>query len=106
MDPSQTIRKWLKARGRDRYWLAEQTGFSKRTWDNWFAAKAFPKCASKLVHYMMQEGKTRSRSDEIKLTLEEWKLIDQASRALDCSIEDFIAMTLREKAEEILQESQ
>lgn len=90
------LKTWLKDVGKDRFWLADETGISKRTWDNWCASNEFPKYAERLVSYMKRENGT------MQLTLDEWKTVTKASDALGLEVDDFIKMVLTEKAEELL----
>ena len=63
---------------RDRFWLAERLGISKRTVDNWFASGKIPSRAQELVSkYLVKEDGI----DEVRMKFEEFELIENA-RAL------------------------
>jgi uncharacterized protein YoaH (UPF0181 family) len=51
---TKEIVSWLKAAGRDRFWLAESCGVQKRTVDNWLSSsRAIPRKAELIIKTLM-----------------------------------------------------
>jgi hypothetical protein len=71
------VREWLRETNRDRPWLAEVLGVSKRTVDNWFTSGDLPLFASQHIRRIMaQEGSPGN----LRFTLEQWDKIEAARR--------------------------
>lgn len=49
------IKNWLRASGKDRFWLAEQCGVEKVSVDGWFSRNNFPKAQLALIQKLISE---------------------------------------------------
>ncbi len=64
----EEIKAWLKKTNRDRYWLAEQLGISKKAVDNWLSSpKEIPLGKQKLIERMMQEDEAAEAQRRLQL---------------------------------------
>ena len=74
------VRSWLKAHRKDRQWLGEQVGVSKRTVDNWFSLECIPPGKRELVEKVItpEEGSRPSVTCAVTFTEEEWLKIRAA----------------------------
>lgn len=68
------IKSWLKAIGKNREWLAEQTGSKLKTVNNWLSStRGIPSTAQRLVTKLMTQyptdGATQSPGEDNTLTL-------------------------------------
>lgn len=92
-----TVRDWLAATGRNRDWLADQCGVSKRTVDGWLSSRSAPPLAEKFIERLMKED---SLSD-LALSYEDWKTINSAMAASGYSyFNEFALDTIRGYAAE------
>lgn len=75
------IDAWLKSRGRDREWLAEQIPASVGTVYNWFS-KGFSKPALKVIELLMERDKAPCGKAQdtglIQFTVDEFERIERA----------------------------
>jgi len=71
------VREWLRETNRDRLWLGETLGVSKRTVDNWFSGDELPLFASHHIRRIMIEEASPSN---LRFTLEQWDKIEAARR--------------------------
>lgn len=74
------VREWLAAHNKDRAWLGEQVGVSKRTVDNWFAQGSLPAGKRELVERVItpRAGMRAAINCTVKFTVEEWLTICEA----------------------------
>lgn len=81
LDELEEIRRWLASIGKDRKWLAEQCGVSKRTVDGWFSRdkdRKMPKLALEFIRRIMRDNAL----GELRMTFDEW---DEIRNAMDQS---------------------
>lgn len=76
----QDVRNWLAAHGKDRAWLGEQVGVSKRTVDNWFSQMSIPDAKRELVEKAIaaRPGHRAVVNCSVRFTVEEWAAITAA----------------------------
>lgn len=76
----QNVREWLTAHQKDRAWLGEQVGVSKRTVDNWFAAGVVPTAKRELVEKVIEPrpGLRATVNCNIRFSVEEWLAVSEA----------------------------
>lgn len=76
----QKVREWLAAHNKDRQWLGEQVGVSKRTVDNWFSAGTLPEAKRELVEKVIEPkpGMRAMVNCNIRFSVEEWLAISEA----------------------------
>lgn len=68
MQDPDSIRAWLNGLDKDRAWLAERIGVSKRTLDNWFS-DGFPCYALKSIGMIDRLEKAPAVADEEAISL-------------------------------------
>lgn len=80
------IKKWLKAIGKDRFWLAEQCGVDKRTVDSWFFKTSdIPPRAILIIQKLikddavLEEGRILQRVETLTLQFskDEWAEVQE-----------------------------
>lgn len=76
----EDIKKWLKASGKSREWLAGQCGVDKRTLNNWLSvSREVPSKALLIIQRLMAEKISPIPSQvEIDFTDEEWAVVSAA----------------------------
>ena len=76
----QKVREWLAAHRKDRAWLGEQVGVSKRTVDNWFSSGTLPDAKRELVEKVIEPrpGLRATVNCNIRFSVEEWLAISKA----------------------------
>lgn len=76
----QKVREWLAAHNKDRQWLGEQVGVSKRTVDNWFSQQSMPAGKRELVEKVItpRAGMRAAINCTVTFTVEEWLTICEA----------------------------
>lgn len=90
----EDVRDWLSEQGRDRFWLSNELGVSKRTLDNWFSS-GFPESAVKHIALLMRDSRSPGK---LKITLDQWKAIQAAAKNAGYDDEEeFIIAVLRDK---------
>jgi hypothetical protein len=72
-----SVREWLRETNRDRRWLAETLGVSKRTVDNWLTSGDLPLFASQHIRRIMAQ---EASPGNLRFTLEQWDKIEAARR--------------------------
>lgn len=74
------VRAWLRAHKKDRQWLGEQVGVSKRTVDNWFSSCSIPPAKRELVEKVIrpEAGFRTAVTCSVTFTEEEWLKIRAA----------------------------
>lgn len=94
------IKTWLDEIDRDRNWLADELGVSKRTVDNWFSAKEFPLSAIKHIDRI----RASERSPKLRFTPEEFDTIEAARKLAGYdSRDEFYAAVLSDHAKRLLE---
>ncbi len=96
---AQSLKDWLDTIEKDRHWLADELGVSKRTVDNWFTENKFPLFAEKHIARI----RAAERSPKIRFSEDEWELIERA-RALSGydSRDEFFTSVLTAHAEKVV----
>ena len=95
---TEDVRAWLASLGQDRVWLAHQLGTSKRTIDNWFTDNSIPLWAQCAIRNIM--ALNNPSVIDPKMTRDEWRSVEAASRALGfSSTDEFILAAILEKAQ-------
>jgi hypothetical protein len=74
------VRDWLVAHNKDRKWLGEQVGVSKRTVDNWFTQKSMPLGKRELIEKVIKPnpGLRASVKCTVSFSVAEWLAICEA----------------------------
>lgn len=95
---SETVEAWLKAVKRDRQWLADELGTSKRTVDNWLSeGRPIPETSQRFIARLMADVV----AVRPKYTPKQFSLIEQAMRAQGYDdIETYVVDTVLRVAEE------
>lgn len=71
MTTREDIKNWLKGTGKDRAWLGETIGVSKRTVDNWLSgADPIPAAKKKLIEERMQNSAAPDQTAAVVLPLD------------------------------------
>lgn len=97
----EDIKKWLKAIGRDRKWLADQCGVSKRQVDNWFSSSINISARALLIIQRLMNGEGKSSPRIIlDFTDEEWAIICEAMKANKETFLEFVNTALQNAAKE------
>lgn len=97
----EDIKKWLKAIGRDRKWLAEQCGVSKRQVDNWFSSSINISARALLIIQRLMSGEADSSPRiVIDFTDEEWEIICEAAKAYKETFLQFVNTAIQNAAKE------
>lgn len=97
----EDVKKWLKAIGKDRFWLAEQCGTTKRTVDDWLSTgRAIPAKAVLVIQQLMNGGAESSPRLVIEFTDEEWAIICDAMKAHKETFLEFINTAIQNAAKE------
>ena len=93
----EDIKKWLKASGKSREWLAEQCGVDKRTLNNWLSvSREVPSKALLIIQRLMTEKISPIPPQvEIDFTDEEWEVISAAMTATQQTFMEFINSAFR-----------
>ena len=65
------LKRWLKANGKNRNWLANECNVAKQTVDGWFTRKALPPMALPIISRLMADANVAV----LKFTFDEWKSI-------------------------------
>lgn len=108
MEIKESIKKWLKENGKDRFWLAEKFEVDKRTVDSWFFKKT--DLPSKVVLFfkdILEEVELSPEEKEyhvlngmvaiaVPFTIEEIGLIKCAALREGVSVEEFIRTATNE----------
>lgn len=102
MTPSkEDIKKWLKAIGKDRFWLSEQCGAPKRTIDNWLAPGGDLPAKAVLIIQKLMSGEAESSPRLIlDFTDEEWAIICDAAKAHKETFLEFVNTAIQNAAKE------
>ena len=77
----QFVKQWLETNQKDRFWFAEQTGYSKRTVDTWFTEGSFPMPVQKILPFLLAKTQSETPSpdlQQIKFTAQEWDALERA----------------------------
>lgn len=85
---ADSVKQWLGEISKDRHWLADEVGVSKRTLDNWFS-EGFPLYAKKSIMRLRRELEFKPpelAETKISLTLPQWR--ELAKRAKSAGFED------------------
>ena len=97
----EDVKKWLKAIGKDRFWLAEQCGTTKRTVDDWLSTgRAIPAKAVLIIQKLMNGETESSPRLVIEFTDEEWSIICEAMKAHKETFLEFVNAALQNAAKE------
>lgn len=97
----EDIKKWLKAIGKDRFWLSEQCGAPKRTIDNWLAPGGdLPAKAILIIQKLMNGEADSSPRIVIDFTDEEWSIICEAAKAHKETFLEFVNTAIQNAAKE------
>lgn len=97
----EDIKKWLKTTGRDRKWLADQCGVSKRQVDNWFSSSTNISARALLIIQQLMNGETKSAPRIVlDFTDDEWLIICEAMKAHKETFLEFINTALQNAAKE------
>lgn len=96
------IKKWLKASGKSREWLAEQCGVDKRTVDLWLSiSRKVPSKAILIIQRLMTEKASPILPQvELDFTDEEWKVISAAMTSTQQTFMEFINSAFRNALKE------
>jgi len=76
------ITEWLRQIGKDREWLAKQTGAKKRTVDSWFSFRGFPPWAIKAIDRLRHEQPAATGTLILPFTVEQFEVIEEARHLL------------------------
>lgn len=98
----EDIKKWLKASGKSREWLAEQCGVDKRTVDLWLSvSRDVPAKAILIIQRLMAEKVSPVPPQvELDFTDEEWAVISAAMTATQQTFMEFINSAFRNAIKE------
>lgn len=97
----EDVKKWLKAIGKDRFWLAKQCGTTKRTVDDWLSTgRAIPAKAVLIIQKLMNGETESSPRLVIEFTDEEWSIICEAMKAHKETFLEFVNAALQNAAKE------
>lgn len=103
MTPTKAdIKKWLKASGKSREWLAEQCGVDKRTVDLWLSiSRKVPSKAILIIQRLMTEKASPILPQvELDFTDEEWEVISTAMTSTQQTFMEFINSAFRNALKE------
>ena len=97
----EDVKKWLKVIGRDREWLANQCGVSKRQVDNWLSSSInIPAKAILVIQRLMNGEAESSPRIVIDFTDEEWDIICEAAKAHKETFLEFVNTAIQNAAKE------
>lgn len=98
----EDIKKWLKASGKSREWLAEQCGVDKRTVDLWLSiSRKVPSKAILIIQRLMTEKASPILPQvELDFTDEEWEVISAAMTSTQQTFMEFINSAFRNALKE------
>lgn len=97
----EDVKKWLKAIGKDRFWLSEHLNTPKRTIDNWLApGGTFPAYAVLIIQKLMNGEADSSPRIVIDFTDEEWEIICEAAKAYKETFLEFVNTAIQNAAKE------
>lgn len=97
----EDVKKWLKAIGKDRFWLAEQCGATKRTVDDWLSTgREIPAKAILAIQRLMNGEADSSPRIVLDFTDDEWFIICEAMKAHKETFLEFINTALQNAAKE------
>lgn len=97
----EDVKKWLKTIGRDRFWLAEQCGATKRTVDDWLSTgREIPAKAILAIQRLMNGEAGSPPRIVLDFTDDEWAVICDAMKAHKETFLEFVNAALRNAAKE------
>lgn len=97
----EDIKKWLKAIGKDRFWLAEQVNTPKRTIDNWLSPSgSLPAKAIIIIQRLMRGEVEASPRIVIDFSDEEWAILCEAAKAQKETFLEFVNTAIQNAAKE------
>lgn len=98
----EDIKKWIKASGKSREWVAEQCGVGKRTLDNWLSsARPVPSKVILIIQRLMAEKVSPILPEvELDFTDEEWEVISAAMTSTQQTFMEFINSAFRNALKE------
>lgn len=97
----EDVKKWLKTIGRDRFWLAEQCGATKRTVDDWLSTgRAIPAKAILIIQKLMSGEDSASPRLILDFTDEEWEVICEAMKSQKQTFLEFVNTAIQNAAKE------
>lgn len=103
MTPDE-IRSWLRANGKDRFWLADKVGVSKFTVDKWLAktsGRKIPDPVMKVIRGLMEPEKSQSVPTLTgKLSIQDFLLANEAAKDAGMSFDEWITMLIKDAIEE------
>lgn len=97
----EDVKKWLKTIGKDRFWLAEQCGATKRTVDDWLSTgREIPAKAILAIQRLMNGEADSSPRIVLDFTDDEWAVICDAMKAHKETFLEFINTALQNATKE------
>ena len=104
------IKTWLKKSGRDRDWLGEELGVSKRTVDNWLSIQDIPDGKLRLIERLMaddqaEEARRKQLSEptnqifSLEVSLPRFRRYSTAAATARQTLEHWAIQSLDEMAE-------
>lgn len=106
----EEIKQWLADHGKDRQWLADQLGLTKSTVNNWLSTTlTIPEGKQAVIRriFAAEEAAEKNRLQQlqpqnqifsVEVTLAEFRLISQAAKEANQTIEEWSRETLSDAA--------
>lgn len=103
--PESEIKAWLKAKGRDRDWLAKELNTTKAVIDSWFSTRGFPKDRLVSIQKLMGDPEDSTSLIRIPFTDEQLRNTQDAAAMTKMDLQSYCQKAIEENVKQDLKQA-